>query len=514
MFDLDPASSRPAAAPSPTRRAPVTEHHERAVVVGTGFGGGVTALRLAEAGVRALVLERGLRWPTGPDATSFPRMPDLDRRAHWLTDRSMTPGVRQSWKPYTGLVETLREKGITINCGAGVGGGSLVHYGMILQPAEEHFARSMPVMAGDYGDLDRWAYPAVARMLRLSTIPDDILAAEPYRSSRLFLEVAAKAGLETFKVPLSIDWSFVRGELEGRYLPAYTVGDLTFGANNGGKHSVDVTYLAAAEATGRVRIETLHVVRDLAMDARGRWVLHVDRIDAEGALLERKRITADAVFLNAGSPGTTRLLVKARAKGLVPDLPDAVGTRWGNNGDRVYAWVQMDGDPGRTQGGPACVGGRDAASPVPYTLIHAGSPLLLPGPARMMLMAGFGIVEPAGRWTYDAAEDDARLMWPKSADAALREVLDGRMDAFAEAGGGIVVDAGAPEPATWHALGGVPMGEAVDRRGRVLGHQGLYVLDGARIPGSAGACNPAMTIAALAEHSMAAIVREDLGKVF
>ena len=58
------------------------------------------------------------------------------------------------------------------------------------------------------------------------------------------------------------------------------------------------------------------------------------------------------------------------------------------------------------------------------------------------------------------------------------------------------------------------MGDAADRFGRVLGHQGLYVLDGARIPGSTGACNPSMTIAALAEHSMATIVTQDVGQVF
>jgi cholesterol oxidase len=63
------------------------------------------------------------------------------------------------------------------------------------------------------------------------------------------------------------------------------------------------------------------------------------------------------VFLDTGSPGTLRLLVKPRAKGLVPDLPDAIGTQWGNNGDRIYAWIGMDGDIGTQQGGPACVGG-------------------------------------------------------------------------------------------------------------------------------------------------------------
>lgn len=81
-------------------------------------------------------------------------------------------------------------------------------------------------------------------------------------------------------------------------------------------------------------------------------------------------------------------------------------------------------------------------------------------------------------------------------------------------GGGQMVDTNALENSTWHAVGGIPMGTAVDRAGRVLGHRGLYVVDGARIPGSTGACNPSMTIAALAEHSLARVVRNDVGPVF
>lgn len=492
---------------------PHATRRERAVVVGSGFGGGVTALRLAQAGVDTLLLERGLRWPTGPNADTFARSATMDNRSAWLTDHSVIRGLPGSWSPYAGVLEAVVGEGMTATCGAGLGGGSLMYHGMTLQPSKEHFVRSMPVAAEIYDELDEWAYPTVARMLQVSTIPDDLLATEPYASSRLFLDVAEKAGLEPFPIPLPVDWDFARGELDGRYEPTYTTSDLSFGVNNGGKHSVDVTYLAAAEETGNLRIETLRMVRDIARDPDGRWSLVVDVIDPHGTVLEHETIVADAVFLNAGSTGTTRLLVKAKAKGLVPDLPEAIGTRWGNNGDRIYSWIGMDADIGTQQGGPACVGGYPAASPIPFRVIHAGAPGLPPG-LKMMTVVGFGIVEPEGTWRYDEAADDAVLTWPASGDADLQALILEQMQSIAAAGGGQMVDTDAEEPGTWHALGGVPMGEAVDLYGRVIGQRGLYVLDGARIPGSTGACNPSMTIAALAEHSMATIVRDDIGTVF
>jgi cholesterol oxidase len=509
-----PGGNPPTSSTMPTLPVPVTEHRARAVVVGSGFGGGVTALRLAEAGVPTLVLERGLRWPTGPNSTTFPTMQNYDRRTTWLQDRSILPGApNTTWQPYTGLIETRRERGMTVNCGAAVGGGSLMYHGMTLQPPEDFFAQSMPMAADDYAELDRVYYPMVARMLGVTTVPDDVLAAAPYASSRLFLDTAPRAGLDPFRVPVPIDWDYVRGELDGRYAPAYTTNDITFGVNNGGKNSIDVTYLAAAERTGQVQVAPLHVVKDIELLSPRLWLLHVDRINTDGVVQERKRIIANSVFLNAGSIGTTRLMVKAKAKGLIPDLPDAVGTQWGTNGDRIYSWMGMWSNPGGVQGGPACVGGRDPNSRIPITIIHAGSPIQIPG-IRMMTLVGFGIIDPVGTWAYDEATDDARLTWAGSADAELLAVMRPQIDRFARAGGGFIVDTNQQEPSTWHSLGGVPMGDAVDRYGRVLGHSGLYVLDGARIPGSTGACNPSMTIAALAEHSMATIVRQDVGQVF
>jgi cholesterol oxidase len=498
------------AAPS----AAVVEQRERAVVVGSGFGGGVTALRLARAGVPTLVLERGIRWPTGPNADTFPHFPDVDRRTSWLSPVPVVPlGLPGIFAPFTGMIEKVPGTGMTIYCAAAVGGGSLAYHGMTLQPTEANFARSMPAAAADYAELSAVHYPAVARMLRVGSIPADVLAAENYRSSRLFLDVMRDIGLEPFRAPLPVDWGFVRRELRGEVRPSYTNSDLVFGVNNGGKHSVDVTYLAAAEATGRVRVAALHVVRDLSLDRRRRWVLHVDRIDTGGAVQERRRIVADAVFLAAGSAGSTRLLVKAKAKGLVPDLPDGVGTGWGSNGDRVYAWLGMNGDPGRVQGGPACVGGRDWESDLPISLVHGGIPLQL-DPIRLMTVTGFGFVRPSGTWAYDALADDARLTWPADGEAEVLAKIRARVDDIVRVAGGQMIDTNALENSTWHAVGGIPMGTAVDRAGRVLGHRGLYVVDGARIPGSTGACNPSMTIAALAEHSLARVVRNDVGPVF
>ncbi|EFC82818.1 GMC oxidoreductase [Parafrankia sp. EUN1f] len=510
------------ASASPARAVTTTEVSARAVVVGTGFGGGVTALRLAKAGVPTLVLERGLRWPTGPNSNTFATLANLDNRSAWLSPTpplpsiaSLTGGANQTWPLYTGVLEVIKGNNMTVNCGAAVGGGSLMYHGMTLQPTKSDFTRSMPMAAGLYDELNSTWYPTVASMLGVSTVPDDVLNAAPYKSSRIFLDVAPRnLGLKTFKVPLPVDWNYVRGELNGTYNAAYTNSDIAFGVNNGGKHSIDVTYLAAAEATGKVTVQPLHVVRDIALAANNKWTLTVDRIDTAGVTQERKIITANAVFLNAGSPGTTRLLVKAKAKNLIPNLPDSVGTQWGNNGDRIYEWIGMWQDPGATQGGPACVGATDTTSPIPLKIIHAGAPPLIAGIQRLMTVVGFGIVPAVGTWAYDAATDDAVLTWPVGADTALQTLISARMTGLALTGGGIMIDTNLTENSTWHALGGVPMGSAVDLTGRVVGHRGLYVLDGARIPGSTGACNPSMTIAALAEHSMARIVTQDVGTIF
>src|SRR5690606_13240182 len=98
--------------------------------------------------------------------------------------------------------------------------------------------------------------------------------------------------------------------------------------------------------------------------------------------------------------------------------------------------------------------------------------------------------------------------WPHEGDAGIQNNhIDPAVRRIA-GDAAVVVDTNTIVPSTWHPLGGANMGSVCDLDGRVLGQRGLYVLDGALMPGNAAACNPSMTIAAVAER-----VARDVGTI-
>ncbi|MBR7673750.1 GMC family oxidoreductase N-terminal domain-containing protein, partial [Streptomyces daliensis] len=394
---------------------------------------------------------------------------------------------------------------------AGVGGGSLVYQGMTLEPSEAVFHTWLPEKL-DHARMHRVHYPRVARMLRTVTAPDDLIRSPNYHAARVFAERARRAGYGVEKIPMPIDWDYALAELRGEMKPSYTNGDCALGVNNGGKHSVDVTYIERAEATGKVTVATHHNVTGVARAKDGRWEVHVERTDDAGRTLEQKVLTTRALIMAAGSLNTSRLLVRAGATGAVPDLPDGLGEGWGTNGDRIYAWTNLEEDFGAEQGGPVVYGSKDWADPThANTVIQASLPPLGLD-TRTTMLVGFGVSADRGRFRYDSLTDSVSLHWPLGGDASSYRHIQRRVAALSR-GLGTLTDTNLLVNSTWHPLGGAPMGTVCDLEGRVRGQRGLYVLDGALIPGTTGACNPSMTIAAVAERAMDTLVAQDVGTV-
>lgn len=485
--------------------ARVREERHRAVVIGSGFGGAVTAARLTQAGVHVLMLERGRRWATGQRG-AFPRFSKPDHRVSWM---NTVPVGRR----YPGMLEYFEGEGIAVVAPAGVGGGSIPYHGMSLRPRADHFARVMPAEL-DYEAFARTWYPRAEAMLRVGRMPADVLAHPRYRSTRQFAAAVRRAGFpEPGPVPMTVDWDVVRRELRGELPPVFSRGDVIFGVNGPGKHSLDTNYLPAAQATGRLDLRPQHQVTGFSRDGTGRWIVDVDRIDTAGRVVERLRITADALFLGAGTMNTAKLLLRAQARGAVPDLPEDVGRWWGTNGDLILTAV-LDRPTGTWQGGPANYATLDWDDPEgPVTMLFAAVPW--PAEGNLMQLVAMFIPDGHGSLTYDGVRDTLRISWPRTADARALGVARRRMARLTKAAGAVgVYDSTRTTPSTFHQLGGAVIGKVCDAHGRVLGQRGLYVVDGALIPGSTACANPSLTIAALAERNAASVVAQDVGAVF
>ncbi|MGZ3709993.1 MAG: GMC oxidoreductase, partial [Bdellovibrionota bacterium] len=392
---------------------------------------------------------------------------------------------------------------------AGVGGGSLVFGGMMLQPTKDLFTRLFPADVS-YDELDQIYYPRVRQMIGVDPIPDDVLSSPNYVSTRLFLQHAATAGFNNGKIHDAVNWQTVRDEIAGKVVASASVGESVFGMNSGAKNSVDRNYLALAEASGLVTIKTQHVVTDIRKVASG-YEVSCDQIDEGGNVLANVVLTGTHLFLAAGSMGTSKLLTKAKATGALPELNDEIGKGWGNNGDRLFVRLGLTENTLAYQGGPASAAIYDPLNSLgPVNLIHGPGPIGFEFHAMAIL--GMGIPDGRGTFNYDAASDSVTLQWNAAADANSLAAIQASLAKLNSATEGSVLDistTSSGNPYTYHPLGGAVLGKATDSYGRLHGYSNLYVVDSALIPGSAGCCNPAWTVAAIAERCMDRILAED-----
>jgi cholesterol oxidase len=493
-----------------------------AIVIGSGFGGAVAALRLGQAGIDTLVLERGRRWPIRSDGNTFATFEQPDGRAYWLRDRTGEallglPQLEKRIDRYTGVLDVVEGNGIAIGAGAGVGGGSLVYNAIIVKPRRALFERLFS-NAVEFDEMEDVYYPRVRSVIQSAPIPDDILATEYYRSSRVSLEQAVTAGFPTRPVDLAVDWDIVREEIAGLKVPSAIAGQSFYGLNSGAKRSLDHNYLPQAEATGHVEILPLHSVTAIGRGDGGRYSVTVAELSDDGEPVGApRRLSCKYLFLAAGSIGTTSLLVRARATKALPALSDDIGQHWAANGDINVIRGALPPTNAAT-GGP---GGHfifeDLDNPLgPTSLVeivlppHLKNALAAFGaPGSFANYASLGLPPAIGSFVYDPQHDRVALNWPAT-DPRVGTFIAAAQQSLAtldQRTGGVTLSFNPAVSA--HPLGGAVMGKACDFAGRVNHCPGMYVVDGALIEGSTGLANPSFTIAAVAERCLDQILAGD-----
>ena len=492
-----------------------------AVVVGSGFGGAVHALRLAEAGRSVLVLERGHRY----EPADFPRdVRDVDA-LFW----------RQPRRPKAqGLYELQFFSGLGVVVASGVGGGSLVYANIHVRPDPVVFDDPRWPKAVRRPELDLW-YDRVQERLRPEPVPSALRL--PKRDA--FRDAARALGREVFDPDQAVDWELCDH-----------IAECEFGCRLGAKRTLDRSYLRDAERRG-ARVLTGTVAHHVEPVADGYRVHYEDL-----ATGRREAATGTRVVLCAGTLGSNAILLRSREAGTLTKLSARLGCGFSANGDFLGSihhtvrdlepWTGpdvtsvmrfFDAEPGFTLAAPtfnrpvmevlAALGQPNpsalrAVAPlwgrlgalVPFLFARGllSKPHRLPftspsNPAHTTNLFAIGRDNANGRVTWQSGRLDVAWDWAAE-NGALVERMTRAMAELAAAYGGrfapLVTWAAFRRIVTVHPLGGCALAESPEHgvtspEGEVHGHPGLYVADGSVIPTSLG-FHPAMTIAAVAER--------------
>jgi len=534
------------------------------VVVGSGFGGSVAALRLTEKGYRVLVVEAGRRFA---DA-------DFARTSWHLRDFLWAPGLG-----CFGIQRITRLRNVLVLAGAGVGGGSLVYANTLYRPMDAFYADP------SWGHLTDWKaefapyYDQASRMLGVTDLPHESPADAVMR------RVADQMGVGSSfrKAPVGV---FFNPGPDGAPRPGEAAADPFFGGagperrgclecgecmtgcRHGAKNTLVKNYLHLAERAG-AEVRALTTVTDLVPLAGGGYEVRMrptggvrppreattsggDRT-AQGEGRRRARVTAGQVVLAAGALGTQKLLHAQRDRGNLPRLSPRLGALTRTNSEALLGAI-ADDDAVDYSRGVAITSSfyPDAHTHVEPVRYGRGSNAM--GLLQTVLTDGREATGRA-RWRTWLAElwrqrrelrklYDLRGWSQRTVIALVMQSDDNSITTFTRRGllGRRMTSRqghGAPNPSwipaaneavrrmatvmrgtpggtigepfdvpmTAHFMGGCAIGASaeegvVDPYLRVFGHEGLHVVDGSAISANLGV-NPSLTITAQAERAFA-----------
>ncbi|MCK6681433.1 MAG: GMC family oxidoreductase [Thermoanaerobaculia bacterium] len=519
------------------------------VIVGSGFGGSVSALRLTEKGYKVLVLEKGRRF-LAPDFA----------KTNWNLKRWM-------WMPHLGcrgIFKMTYLAHVTALSGVGVGGGSLVYANTLPVPKTPFFE------APSWGHLARWErelaphYETALRMLGANRTPFVT------RPDEVIREVGRQIGREDGYEATNVAVFFGREGKDDR--PGDTVPDPYFGGDgpertactrcggcmvgcrHGAKNTLDKNYLYLAEKRG-LKIQADTEVTWVKPLAGGGYELTTRELNSPFPAFRRKsKTTARNVIFSGGALGSVKLLLQLKES---PDGLPGLSARLGDfvrTNSEVLVGVLTTKDEDLSQG--VAIGSilhTDEHSHLEPVRYPKGSgffrPLMLPFapgdsiPARFASALARVIRNPVKSlkafFITEFAKRTMILLYMRTVDGHIKFRLGrswrtGYLRGLdSQTGEGPAAKAWTPEandltervskildgyplslltetllgiPTTAHILGGCPMGESpekgvIDHRHRVFGYDGLYVIDGAAMSANPGV-NPSLTITALAERAM------------
>jgi cholesterol oxidase len=475
------------------------------VVVGSGFGGSVAALRLTEKGYRVAVLEAGRRFAPA----DFPRT-NWNLRRYLFAPRLGLRGIQRL---------TFLDDFVAVT-GAGVGGGSLVYANVLYEPLDAFYDDPQWREIADWRAELAPHYERVRAMLGATEVPFESEA------ERVVRDVAAGMGVpETFhRTTVAVDFD-----------ACVRCGGCMVGCRYGAKNTLDRTYLRLAEEGGAVVLAEREA-RLLRREGDG-WA--VETVRPGWGSQRPETLRAGQVVLAAGVLGTLELLFRSGLGG-----PN-VGRLLRSNSEVVVGAgarrTAVDYSRGVAIGSSFHPSPETHVEPVRYprgsSLMGLSSTLLVDGgPRRRLRWLGEGLRHPLrlarAHVPYRWAERTVLLLVMQSRDNALRARWTGRR-IRTSADGGEPTPSWIPEgneaarlaaeamggepgsalnevlfgrPFTAHVLGGCPIsaspeGGVLDAWQRMWTEPGLHVVDGSAVSANLGA-NPSLTIAAQAERAL------------